>query len=87
VIVSKDRQQMAATPLEQENQGLRARLDAVQKAYTAAVEAANGPRRVAAGLGPPIGGDRQQWDDGYKNGVQACATVVWAAMQPKRGEV
>lgn len=71
------------TELEQENARLRSWIEAARQAYTAAVDAANAPR-AAAGLWAPIGGDRQQWDEGYKNGVQACATVVWAALTPSR---
>ena len=72
----------------QENDELRAQLEAVRKACGEAVDAASSPRTMSAcGLGAPIGGVTSPWDDGYKNGVQACATVVWAAMQPKRGEV
>ena len=69
----------------QENDELRAQLDAVLKACGEAVDAASSPRTMSAcGLGAPIGGVTSPWDDGYKNGVQVCATVVWAAMQPKR---
>ena len=62
--------------LHEEIARLRARIEAARQAYTAAVDAANTPRAKVP--------EASQWDDGYKNGVQACATVVWAALTPRR---
>jgi hypothetical protein len=56
---------------------LRARIQAARIAYTEAVDEARKPRMKTTL-------ERQQWDDGYKNGVEACASVVWAALTPRR---
>lgn len=55
---------------------LRARIEAAHKACGEAVTAAVEPRTRVP--------EARQWDDGYKNGVQACATVVWAALTHRR---
>ena len=66
----------AVEDLHQEVARLRARIEAAHKACGEAVTAALEPRK-----GVP---EARQWDDGYKNGVQACASVVWAALTHRR---
>lgn len=75
--------------LHEEITRLRARIEAAHKAcgeaVDEAVDEASKPRQKhSTWLSEPIGRDHSERDDGFKNGVQACATVVWAALTHRR---
>jgi hypothetical protein len=60
--------------LTEECKTLRASLTAAYKAANEAVSAARTPPAFTHA------GKADGWDDGFKCGVETCATVVWAAM-------